>query len=88
MRGGAGARPRLMPGFSRGRARAKPFKLNSSPRHDDAGSAELPAQRHHLAATAVLTSILVPSTVPVTVAFLPACWSSTASTALSLVFRT
>ena len=43
---------------------------------------------HHLAATAVLTSTVVPLIVPVTVAFLPACWSSSVSNALSAVFRT
>jgi len=60
MRGGAGALPRLMPGSGcRGEGPGKTLHT------------ELVA--NHLAATAALTSTLVPSTVPVTVAFLPAC---------------
>lgn len=54
----------------------------------------IPGRRHlvvltshgHLAATE-LTVMVSPSNVPVTVAFLPACWSSVARAALSVVFK-
>ena len=66
MRGSAGARPRFVPGWCWGRARAKPETLKFTHRKAAVG---VP----HLAATAVLTSISVPFTVPVIVAFCPAC---------------
>ena len=66
MRGSAGARLRFVPGWCWGRARAKPETLTFTRREAAAGAA-------YLAATAVLTSISVPFTVPVIVAFFPAC---------------
>ena len=70
MRGALARVPALMPGLCRGRARAKPFHAQLARRN----AAPVGSQTsHHLAATAVLTSIAVPLIVPVIVAFLPAC---------------
>jgi hypothetical protein len=68
MRGALARVPAGCPDFLRGRARAKPFLIRFVGR-----SKNLEQKRLHLAATALLTSMFVPSTVPVTVAFWPAC---------------
>ena len=57
--------PAIMPGLCSGEGPGKAFTLNHRPPR--AG------KRAYLAATAVLTSMAVSFTVPVTVAFLPAC---------------
>jgi hypothetical protein len=68
-------------GFSDFRTAAN---LNQRPRSTVIWSSLL--SRGHFAATE-LTVMVSPSKVPVTVAFLPACWSSVARAALSVVFN-
>jgi hypothetical protein len=99
----AGAVPATMPGPFRGRAPGKsallyhrfgPGQLKGWRFSDFRKTAASLRHRRwsftrqsHLAATE-LTVIVSPSKVPVTVAFLPACLSSVASAALSVVSRT
>ena len=68
-------------GFSDFRTAAN---LSDDPRSTVAWSSLL--SHGHFAATE-LTVMVSPSKVPVTVAFLPACWSSVARAALSVVFK-
>ena len=84
----AGAASATVPGFFRGRARAKP--IYSTTTIDLVNKKAKPlsflrtATSGHLAATE-LTAIVSPFNTPVTVAFFPACLSSVAKAALSVV---